>query len=64
MIYLFDFDGTLVDSMPTFSSIMLNILDEYGVCRLPISPIAAYMKLWLYGAKESMLSSRGGDLFK
>lgn len=31
MTYLFDFDGTLVDSMPTFSSIMLNILDEYGV---------------------------------
>lgn len=26
--YLFDFDGTLVDSMPTFSAIMLQILDE------------------------------------
>ena len=25
--YLFDFDGTLVDSMPTFSAIMLQILD-------------------------------------
>lgn len=26
--FLFDFDGTLVDSMPTFVSIMLRILDE------------------------------------
>ena len=26
--YLFDFDGTLVDSMPTFSGMMLRILDE------------------------------------
>ena len=29
--YLFDFDGTLVDSMPTFLSVMLRILDEHGV---------------------------------
>jgi len=27
-IYLFDFDGTLVDSMPTYISAMLRILDE------------------------------------
>ena len=26
--FLFDFDGTLVDSMPTFVSVMLRILDE------------------------------------
>lgn len=26
--YLFDFDGTLVDSMPSFVSVMLRILDE------------------------------------
>ena len=31
MIYLFDFDGTLVDSMPTFSRVMLRILDEAGI---------------------------------
>jgi len=30
--YLFDFDGTLVDSMPTFVSAMLRILDENGIC--------------------------------
>lgn len=29
--YLFDFDGTLVDSMPTFISAMLRILDENGI---------------------------------
>ena len=29
--YLFDFDGTLVDSMPTFVSCMLRILDEHQV---------------------------------
>jgi len=29
--YLFDFDGTLVDSMPTFSSVMLKILDEFNI---------------------------------
>lgn len=29
--YLFDFDGTLVDSMPTFASQMLRILDEYSI---------------------------------
>ena len=29
--YLFDFDGTLVDSMPTFIAVMLKILDERGI---------------------------------
>jgi len=29
--YLFDFDGTLVDSMPTFVSAMLRILEENGI---------------------------------
>ncbi len=29
--YLFDFDGTLVDSMPTFVSCMLRILDESNI---------------------------------
>lgn len=29
--YLFDFDGTLVDSMPTYVSVMLRILDEHGI---------------------------------
>ena len=29
--YLFDFDGTLVDSMPTFVGTMLQILQEYNI---------------------------------
>ena len=29
--YLFDFDGTLVDSMPYWSEKMLNILREFGI---------------------------------
>ena len=29
--FLFDFDGTLVDSMPTYVSVMLRILDENNV---------------------------------
>lgn len=29
--YLFDFDGTLVDSMPTYAATMLRILDENNV---------------------------------
>ena len=29
--YLFDFDGTLVDSMPSYVAVMLRILEENGV---------------------------------
>ena len=29
--YLFDFDGTLVDSMPTYGGLMLRILDEHKI---------------------------------
>lgn len=30
-VYLFDFDGTLVDSMPVYAKMMLDILSEYHV---------------------------------
>ena len=30
-VYLFDFDGTLVDSMPTFASVMIRILNEHNI---------------------------------
>lgn len=33
--YLFDFDGTLVDSMPTYASLMLNLLKEYNIPHTP-----------------------------
>ena len=26
--YLFDFDGTLVDSMPTYAAVMISVLEE------------------------------------
>ena len=29
--YLFDFDGTLVDSMDTYVGVMLSILDKNGI---------------------------------
>ncbi len=29
--YLFDFDGTLVDSMPTYGALMIRILNESGI---------------------------------
>ena len=29
--FLFDFDGTLVDSMPTFAALMIRILDERNI---------------------------------
>ena len=29
--YLFDFDGTLVDSMPSWSAVMTRILDKYNI---------------------------------
>ncbi len=31
MTYLFDFDGTLVDSMPTYAAIMSKMLDDYNI---------------------------------
>lgn len=33
--YLFDFDGTLVDSMPIYAAMMLQILEENGVAHEP-----------------------------
>jgi len=33
--YLFDFDGTLVDSMPIYAAMMLKILEENGVVHEP-----------------------------
>lgn len=41
-----------------------EIFDKYGVIRLSMSPVAAYVKLWLYGNVEDMKLSRGGDLFE
>lgn len=33
--FLFDFDGTLVDSMPSYAKAMTGILDDFGICYGP-----------------------------
>lgn len=35
MVYIFDFDGTLVDSMQQWSGKMLHILDENNIAYPP-----------------------------
>ncbi len=40
-----------------------HIFDEHGVTRLSLSPVAAYIKLWLYGSGCDLSLSRGGDIF-
>lgn len=61
--YLFDFDGTLVDSMPTFVSVMLRILDEnniaYGNDIIKIIP-----PLGLNGTAEYYRNQMGLDMSK
>lgn len=52
--YLFDFDGTLVDSMPTFVSSMLKILDDNGIA-YDDSIIKIIMPLGMKGTAEYYL---------
>lgn len=53
--YLFDFDGTLVDSMPSYTSAMLRILDEEGMAyHQDIIKIITY--LGLRGTAEYFIS--------
>ena len=42
--YLFDFDGTLVDSMPTYISIMLKILDVNNIKYFIFQNIVYFIK--------------------
>lgn len=68
--YLFDFDGTLVDSMPTYVSAMLRILDEnnipYGddIVRI-ITPLGMegtanyYISMGLNKPKAEIMKSMG-----
>ena len=53
--YLFDFDGTLVDSMPTYVSSMLRILDE---CNIPYEDdiVKTITPLGLNGTAEYYLT--------
>lgn len=68
--YLFDFDGTLVDSMPDYAAVMLRILDEnqvpYGddIIKI-ITPLGAngtaeyFIKMGLQLPKEEILRRMG-----
>ena len=68
--YLFDFDGTLVDSMPDYAAVMLRILDEnqvpYGDDLIKIiTPLGAngtaeyFIKMGLQLPKEEILRRMG-----
>lgn len=49
--YLFDFDGTLVDSMPAFSSMVIRILEEYSI-KYPKDIVKIVTPLGVVGTAE------------
>ncbi|MBR5224364.1 MAG: HAD family phosphatase [Clostridia bacterium] len=53
--FLFDFDGTLVDSMPVYADMMLGILDEFGVAHEE-SVIKTITPLGYRGAAKHFIS--------
>ena len=73
--YIFDFDGTLVDSMPTWGGIMKRILDEgnvpYGSDLVKIiTPLGAagtaryFISLGLQLSEEEILNKMNGYIVK
>ena len=61
--YLFDFDGTLVDSMPTFCSCMLRILDENQIS-YPKDVTKTITPLGLNGTAEYFINTLGLPMSK
>ena len=61
--YLFDFDGTLVDSMPTFVSAMLRILDENRI-HYEDGIIKIITPLGLNGTAEYYINQLGVQMSK
>ena len=61
--YLFDFDGTLVDSMPTFISAMLRILDENQIA-YEESIIKTITPLGLHGTAQYYIDNMGLEMSK
>ena len=61
--YLFDFDGTLVDSMPTFVGTMLRILDENNIS-YPSNIVKTITPLGLNGTAEYFITHLGLDMEK
>ncbi len=62
-VYLFDFDGTLVNSMPTFISAMLRILDENHIA-YGSDIVKTITPLGLNGTAEYYLNVLGVKLTK
>ena len=61
--YLFDFDGTLVDSMPTYISAMLRILDENSIA-YGEDIVKIMTPLGLNGAAEYFINELGLNIPK
>ena len=61
--YLFDFDGTLVDSMPTYISAMLRILDESHI-QYDNNIIKIITPLGLNGTAEYYINQLGVKMSK
>ena len=61
--YLFDFDGTLVDSMPTYISAMLQILDENHI-QYDNNIIKIITPLGLNGTAEYYINQLGVKMSK
>ena len=61
--YLFDFDGTLVDSMPTFCGCMLRILDENHIS-YPTNITKTLTPLGLNGTVEYFINVLGVQMGK
>ena len=61
--YLFDFDGTLVDSMPAYVSGMLKILDEFGA-KYGDDIVKIITPLGFNGTAEYFLKTFGLDMNK
>ena len=58
--YLFDFDGTLVDSMPVYGATILRVLDENGA-NYPENIIKIVTPLGLAGTAEYFIRELGVD---
>ena len=56
--FIFDFDGTLVDSMPYFSKTVYSALDSYGA-KYPDNVIEISTPLGYVGTAEYMISELG-----
>lgn len=61
--YLFDFDGTLVDSMPTFISTMLGVLKENNIS-YPENIVKIITPLGLEGTADYFINELGLDIPK